>query len=387
MALELIASPLAWPSAHGNAIFTLKDADKVTDPATYPNFKFVADVFVGGAPGHVATLKAVPDPSRGIGIFNAGNICRNYVSAPFDPVELTLLSQEWFNYMSLRMVFSEEWSFTPGPDTIDTDFILFFNSYEGRATSGTIGVLLNKYGEPATNRPDNINVFFNSPSLFIPFFPHLTDPVPIIIVPTGGGFPLTTSYTPSGAYKMALLNLCPQVINSLQPGTITPATTSYTIHIGSRTFVVSIICESIYKPYAIHFLNQYGGFDTKLFTKVNRANVTIAKTDYGKLPYTVDADGAVTYKSINGIYPEQRSTYASLFQEKMTLNTDLLTDQEYIWLRELLISPLVYLEDENGLFPIAITDTDYESKKVVNDGLTNLAINIQFGNQLNAQFR
>lgn len=387
MALAIISTPYAWPSVHGNILFTVNDAAKVADPVSYPNFKYIADVIVGGAPGQVARLKVVPDPVTGIGIFNVGNICRNYVSAPFDPTPNVLLAQEWYNYMSVNMKFGEEWNYTPTYDIVESNFVLLFNSYETRGWTGPLGALFQKVNHPATNRPDKMHVFYNSDALYISYFPDNTAPVPIIITPTGGGFPLTTSYTPLAAYRMAQLNLCPQVINIIQPGTINVSTTSYTIQIGGRTFTVKIICEAINKVYPVHFLNQYGGFDTVFFTKVSRPSVTITKTDYGRLPYMIGSDGVVAYKSINGIYLEQRSVYSSLFQEKLLLNTDFLNDAEYVWLRELLISPMVYLEDELGTFPITITDTDYESKKVVNDDLTNLTMNITFGNQLNAQFR
>jgi hypothetical protein len=159
------------------------------------------------------------------------------------------------------------------------------------------------------------------------------------------------------------------------------------VAIGGVAYTVKIICEPIYSVYPIHFLNQYGGFETKIFTKVSRKTVTSTKTDYGKQPFSVDADGIVSFHSDNGVFNEQRAVYSSQFEEKMVLNTDLLDDPEYTWLQELILSPMVYLEDAGSLFPIRITDTDYESKKVVNDGPTNLTINVQFGYKQNAQYR
>ncbi len=71
----------------------------------------------------------------------------------------------------------------------------------------------------------------------------------------------------------------------------------------------------------------------------------------------------------------------------MTLNSDLLTDAEYIWLQDLILSPMVYIEDSGYFFPCVITDNDYEPKKYINDDLSNLVINIEFGKQQNAQYR
>ncbi|HVX51246.1 MAG TPA: hypothetical protein VHB48_13855, partial [Chitinophagaceae bacterium] len=87
------------------------------------------------------------------------------------------------------------------------------------------------------------------------------------------------------------------------------------------------------------------------------------------------------------VYNETRSTYASQYTEKMTLNTDIITDEEYIWMADLVLSPLVYMETGGYFIPIAITATSYEYKKRINDKLTNLQIDIEFGDHFNTQYR
>lgn len=391
MALSIVSRPSIWESAHSDLIYTLKDEDKVSDPVTYPNFKFIADIYVtiDGSSTIVARLKVVPDPATGIGIFNVGMVVRSYVNSFFDPVPNVLLAQSAGDQsfcIQTTINFGEEWDYTPTFNIL-IDVRTFHNSYNFRGQRTLMDTVANRV---ATNRPTSMSVFLNSSALFLPYYANANSPivtVPIIIIPKGGGFSLTTSFLPAGPITMSLLNLAPNVINSLQPGTINAATTSYTIQIGADIYTVHLICESVYQPYAIHFLNQYGGFDTKIFSKVSRDTISVVKTAYGKLPYAVDPTGAVTFQSQNGVFVEQNANYSSLFQEKMSLNTDFLTDAEYKWLRELLISPLVIIEDGGGLYVINITDTDYEAKKAVNDDLTNLTMNIQFGNQLNAQFR
>lgn len=390
MAYAITATPPSWASVHDSLVYTVKDTDKTSDPVTYPNFKFIADVYVNST--LQARLKVVPDPVNGAGVFDIGMICRNFVSCPFDPVPAVLLAQEageGAHNMVVQVQFGEEWDYTPSYSLLTNGSQTFFNSYN---TRGFIASLENKRARAATNRPANCQVYRTSNFLLFPFFALTTDAIPIVVTPVGGGFPLTTSYTPTDAFSMASLNLSPNVINSLQPGTIAPSTTSYRIDIGLPisgidTYYVDIICEAIYKPYAIHFLNQYGGFDTKFFSKVSRKTVSATKTSYGQKKFSVASDGSVSFKSENNVWIDQAPVYASQYQDKMQLNTDLLTDQEYTWLREMILSPVVYLEDDTGLFPISITDTDYEAKKVVNDDLTNLTINIQFGGKQNAQFR
>ena len=95
----------------------------------------------------------------------------------------------------------------------------------------------------------------------------------------------------------------------------------------------------------------------------------------------------MSYRNSNNVYNESRSVYSSQFKEKMSLNTDLLTDTEYLWLEQLVLSPMVYLEENGYFFPVVITENNYEPKKVINDDLTNLNISIEFGEQNNTQYR
>lgn len=387
MAFAIKYTPSAYSSFQDDLIYTVADSDKVADPDTYPNFKFIADVYIGG--NLVVRLKAVPDPVTGIGIFNVGSIVRSYAAMTFNPAVGSMVADtygdgEWT--VSVTMRFGEEWDYTPTYDLIVDSTRTYFNNYNGRLF-GTTSSLTGKIDKVISNRPLSGITMLSSGYLLIPYFPTSISPVSVTITPSGGGSGFTTSFTPGAANVLQLLNVAPANLNALHAGAITSGNTSYTVLIGGQTYTFKVICEPQYTPYTLHFLNQYGGFDTKIFNKVSRKTFDIERKDYGRQPYTIDGDGQVSYKSNNGVYNERRSTYSSLFKEKMVLNTDLLTDAEYAWLEDLLLSPIIYLEENGYFFPVVITDNNYEAKKVINDDLTNLTINIEFGNQLNAQFR
>ena len=104
------------------------------------------------------------------------------------------------------------------------------------------------------------------------------------------------------------------------------------------------------------------------------------------LPYTVDGAGAVSYYA-NKVYNETIHNYANQFTEKLTLNSDFLTDAEYTWLYDLSVSSQVYIY-MNGYFKsVVITESNYEPKKRINDNLTNLTLTVDFGKTLNSQYR
>jgi hypothetical protein len=196
-----------------------------------------------------------------------------------------------------------------------------------------------------------------------------------------------TTFSPDSAGQLHIINASKAAINGVNPGMINDSIKYYTVKVGTDLYQFNLECEPVYQVYTLHFLNKYGGFESKDFSKVSRKTIDIEKKDFGKLPYTVDASGAVSYKSSNNVYNESRSVYSSQYKEKMVLNTDNLTDQEYAWLGELILSPMVYMEDAGYFYPVVISESSYEPKKNVNDDITNLTINIEFGEQLNAQFR
>jgi hypothetical protein len=98
-------------------------------------------------------------------------------------------------------------------------------------------------------------------------------------------------------------------------------------------------------------------------------------------------NAGVHYWNSGNVYNETEYVYATQYSEKMQLNSDLLTDADYIWLYDLMVSPQVYIFINGYFIPCVITDNNYEVKKRINDDLTNLTINIEFGKNLNAQFR
>ena len=398
--MTITSAPVDYSSIHGDVVYAVF-SDHSSDSVTYPNFKYVADIYIDSV--LVARIRKVQDPTTGLGIFNIGQILRNYVSATFNPDPSSLVAQILRNtefYCNVVVSFGEEYNYTTYPTLISSASKRFYNHYNGRLV-GISNALTAKLQKFATNNNLTGYALLSTNHYFVPWMPpdltgvNLDDPfapdgrrVDVNVTPKGGGESFATSFELNDWEDLHVLDISPVVLNFIHPGAITDTTTSYTVEIvNSQSYTVNLICESMYQTYVVHFLNQYGGFESKLFTKVSRTKYKIDKKDYGKLNYTVDNSGVVTYKNSNGVYNESRSVYSSQFEEKLTLNTDILTDEEYIWLRDLIVSPMVYIQDGDYFFPAVISDSDYEPKKSINDDLTNLTITLEYGINLNAQFR
>ena len=142
---------------------------------------------------------------------------------------------------------------------------------------------------------------------------------------------------------------------------------------------------SKYKPYTLIFLNTYGAWDS--FTFVNGNILTDnEKKRFEQMEWRlngfnmVNKNGKVRYEGMR--------TYGGDFKTKMKLTTDLLSTEEYKWLFELIVSPLVYLWDKDSslLHPVQITDTNYEMKNSLQNKSEFLEVNIDVYKQ-NTQYR
>jgi len=396
MAITIQATPAAYSSVQDDLIYTVAEVAHTADPVTYPNYKFIADVYVAGV--MVARVKKVPDPTTNIGIFNIGQIVRNYIATTFNPTAATLVAQRLgageFS-ISVQVKFGEEYSYTTYTNLTVDSARTFFNNYNGRLIGGTTS--LTQLDKALTDRPYATPVHCDSSFNFIPFLATDTDNITVTVKSYDYSNTLVTTLnstvTPGAANELIIINASKAAINSASPGMINDSIKYYTVLFTTPnisddvTYKFDMTCEVINEIYTLHFLNKYGGFESKDFTKVSRKTINIEKKDFGKLPYTVDSSGAVSYKNANNVYNESRSVYSSQYKERMTLNSDLLTDDEYTWLEQLVLSPMVYIEQSGYFFPVVISETNYEPKKHVNDDLTNLTLNIEFGEQLNAQFR
>lgn len=391
MAITIKSSPSTYYSAQGDLLFVVYEATKAIDPVTYPNYKYVADIYVGAT--QVARIKKVPLPDNKMGVFNIGDIVRSYLSAVFNPTYLTLQAQQMglsqFNIV-VTVKFGEEYSFVIYPNVTVDSARTYFNHYNGRLIG--VNTILTSYLDlPATTRPLTTPIRTDNVNNYIPYFPTSTTAVAVEFKAYDVNNSLTGTYTgsvtPSAANTLQVINTGVAMANSLSFNLINTATKYYTAKVGMVVYRFDLKCEPRYETFTLHFLNKLGGFETREFTKVSRKTIAITKTDFGKLPYTVDASGSVSYVNGNNVYNETKSVYASQYTEKLTLNTDILTDLEYQWLGELILSPMIYLEQFGYFLPCAITQSNYEFRKQVNDKLTNLTIDVNFGDQFNAQYR
>lgn len=380
--------PKAYTSVNDDIVWVVYDANSID--ITKTNYKYVGELYIDGV--KVYTSKVFPRPDTSFGIFNFGTVIREYISAKLSPASDGILAQELGQgefSITVQLKIREEYSGTLGAVVLTDTARTFYNHYNSRFTdfttqgsfSYTFSFVLGFINFPNSLRPrTGIQLFLDTNKYYLPYFASTNTPFNVEI---GAN---TKTITPSENDTLQIINISPGAINTDFPGTITSSTSSYTVVVNGQSYTVNLICEPLYTHYMVHFLNKFGGFESMSFHKVSRESITVERKEWQQLPYRVTSLGIQTL-SENQVMHEQRSTFASRFKEKLKISTDLLSDNEYRWLGQLVASPLVYLEDEGTIYPIIITNDSYEYKENINDKLTNLSLDVEFGNMLKTQFR
>jgi hypothetical protein len=59
--MTILATPPSFSSLQDDLVYTVSEPTHTSDPVTYPNYKFIGDVYVGST--LIARIKKVPIPS------------------------------------------------------------------------------------------------------------------------------------------------------------------------------------------------------------------------------------------------------------------------------------------------------------------------------------
>lgn len=139
-----------------------------------------------------------------------------------------------------------------------------------------------------------------------------------------------------------------------------------TVYSKLMTYTIDSNCSK-YASIRLHFLNTCGGFDSFTFTGQNERKLEIKKVDYktGE-PFTTSASDRLI------------STSNTSLKQKITLNSDWLSEEEMIWLEQLVTSPIIFQELNDNLIPVNCTDLKVDQKQKVNDKLFNLKLNLSY---------
>ncbi len=173
---------------------------------------------------------------------------------------------------------------------------------------------------------------------------------------------ITQSTFDSGAYY---------TIETMELGIMPPV-----FNVTSEAFKIWIDTEcKRYETRRLHWLNKFGVWDSFTFSLVSIDSTTVQSYGYQREKGVWDGT-SYTYP----LYQGEKVDFAKTASDQLTLNSDWINQDVQQWLvRELLESPSVYLEVNNGtdFEPVKVTNTSYQLKTRRRDGLIQEQITIE----------
>lgn len=143
------------------------------------------------------------------------------------------------------------------------------------------------------------------------------------------------------------------------------------------------ICEPRFDVIELHYQTPEGNMESQVFPKMSLRTSEGTKIYYSQYPYY--------YSGYTPIYDYGTMTEKMLSatsKDKITINTDWLTENEVYRLRDVITSPIVYVDMGNtrGYLSVKVVDNSFTVNKKYNSSLLSVAINLEF-NHMNLRQR
>ena len=358
MAFQITTAPPALSSAHLPVYFSVYDSVKPFDAVTYPNYKYVADVYINAT--LITRLKAYPDPTTGAGLFDIGPVVRSYLASQFAAFTGTTGNQ-YAPYIAAQVKFGEDYNGTTYTNLLVDSERQYFDTFKAGPYISPVVITLDRF---ATNRP-TIEAIESA------IFPY---------IPTASG---TLNYTVNGAAASATVTYPSGVIHFQVTGN--PGD-SVVVAVSGQTQTVTFGCEPRFPNRKVAFLNKFGGYDTFDFRLISRESIQVERKNFQQQAIRLGVSGAITYNT-GQVYHRGKTTFAARAGQRMAIKSSYLNDATYRWLGELITSPDIWLWDGAYWLPVQLIDTNYQYKTNAADRLTILELEIEITGDYNSQYR
>ena len=385
MAITVRQEPANLFPAYNDAVYILTSTN-----VGQTNFKFVVDIYVGGV--KVDRMLIPPHPTELSGKANISPLLESRVSTDISLADNRILPNT-NSYVEYTLKIGEAYGTSgtviyPGLATVSGKYlwnaVLDYPDFCNYSSGDYIGDFLTENPYVKTGMElmvdDNAWLYWNNYNLDTSYVKVMTyNSVGTLI----GTFKIDNKYTtsrflriPTGCYNILDIPDA-QFTLGVQP-ILTGAESYYTVQTfnGSNVSISKlaryIIVDncSRYEKRRLQFLNELGGYDTFNFTLVSKETMDIERSIFKK---DLGSYGS-SFSFVNSPNDRAYSQYHTRIKDKVSIQSDWVTEDQLAWLEQLVTSPDVRLDDGSYLIPINITNTSFEKKKVVNEKLFNLQL-------------
>jgi hypothetical protein len=391
MSITIIQEPLEVTPAY-NPINYVVSSDNTAEPS----FQYVFDLYIGGT--FVSRHRLPPKTFTGVARLDVSSIVQSYVTHDIN-IEDTAFDRNPNSWIDFYIRFGEEYTV----DGVLTTYINLIDSTTCYAVNASLEYLPfadwnnNTYYQGSTRKfltsiaeprvLDNTNLWL-----------HLYHEIPENIIEvnvqtfSSNGLAINTnSFSPTDLSNAEVgdrflrVSVGTAQLKELFGASFFDGASYYRILILDLTSSFVFEQKTIhiqesnckYENIPLHFLNVQGGFDVFNFKLASTKSTGIEKKRYNVIEGSFNSSNEYVYASSD----RSNQVMSSSNQDSITVNSDWITEAESAWLKELVTSPIVFMEQAGQLIPVSITETKYKTNKTVNEKLFNLQITFDFGNE------
>lgn len=390
MAISIISNPSNWASAFNDMAFNVSSNNSLAS-----GFQFLVDINVSGQTNPVARLIYPKQPNSGTIQFDISEVVQNYVSYDLS----TSFATRGVQLLTLPRIpywvdFGEITNNASGIPTVASGLSSFGSS--GSPKYGTNAAFeflvwnasayenyaLASGNQKSLNQETFIESIERTQQRVLQFFDvsgRISEYNCTIYNEVGSDlFGTTSALTPaSGIVSLNVGHTAWSNMGSMFNTFLNSSGASYVIWrirdsssrvlYTKRLNLVNSDCK--YDVYRLHWLNSLGGFDVFNFNKVSIKKTQIERNQFKKfqpIGYTNQFRG--------------KSNYFTKYSDSVLLNSDGLADSEWEGLKELFVSPVVFLELNNfTLIPVNILESNYEELNYsTSRSISNIQLTIQY---------
>lgn len=132
-------------------------------------------------------------------------------------------------------------------------------------------------------------------------------------------------------------------------------------------------CEPRYDIITLHYLSKPGSFETFNFSKLSERSMSMTSTSYGKYPYQL-VGSDISYYTNTGI----RKVLNVNETNRIKVTSDWITEEESTRLKELVTSPIIYMDAGDGWISVNMVTNSYSEKKKYNEKLISVQFDIEY---------
>jgi hypothetical protein len=383
--ITIIESPNNWQNLFNEIVIGVSGGN-----STQPNYQFLCDVNVSGQSNPVTRLTLPKQPLVGTVQINVADIVKNYVTFDFGGFNSTnivpcvnsqakywlQLGEIYDNASGVPVIYANQTQFgTSGSPKLGSNAI--FDFLDWTKTAFSTGKELKASNKVSLNDNSYREKIKINQQRFLTFF-DLSNQINIVdvnVYNSAGSSIYSNSYSSyTAASGIVALNIGDAFLDFMGASLVGAAYYRVDIKNSSdelvftKTIDVDSSCAN-YEVYRLHWLNSLGGFDAFNFTMVSTESVEIENKEYKKVQ-------ALGYQKTDRL----KTKYFTKLTERITLNSDLLTDAESAALEQLVVSPVVMLETSSTSYvPVNIVANNYVKRKYEQGRqIPNLQISIEY---------